>query len=327
MNRIIKSIILPMALLASVLAGCGGGSSGGTDDSGSTGGSGGSDAAKLATTDEVVFFFAAMRLGFSAEEPSDDGYSYSSASQATTKDCGIGSSSGSMTFIPDDSTIYTFDGTYTINQCQSNKYEGESFTNGQRIDKCVDSAQTADTCKVITSKFADGPDGSTTFDFGVKDSSSSSPIDTEWKLKGDYLLSDFTSSGTGGSYGAKETGTIVYTDNLKKFSANLKFVDMETSGVSNADGSGTVSVKGTYSVNSNQAHCPSGTVTVKTSAPVSTNSAEAITGGQLDFTSSNNKVARINFNSDDTFIVTLADGKTKTYSQSTLRDDIQSLCN
>lgn len=263
--------------------------------------------AKLATTDEVAFFAAALVVGNGFEEPSDD---YSRISSCTTN---------ATSFTPDTSTPYTGDGATILYQCPAN---GGARTSSQRVDKCVDSAQTANSCNASTTRFADGPDGNTTYDFIEK--SRNPAKDVSWKVKGDIALSNVDSNSTG-PFSTTTNGTVTWVDNLKNFGLVVVFDQMNSSSTSDGQTSSS-SLNGTYSVVSTQGNCPIGSVTFKTDMPeIYINNSGSSTNGKYTLTGANGKAATIEINSDDTFLVTLSNGQTKTYPQAALWD-AQALC-
>lgn len=316
----------PLALLSAFsLVACGGGGGGGTPAV---------TQGKFNTTDDVaglVSSFNGAAEAFGETVSSAEGKSSTSAkrgslarreglrSKATTvEDC----DSGSVTFTDDTSTAFANDGSTVAASCRYSSSSGSSSfsstVNGKLADKCTDSAQTSSICNASTFRIADGASGSSTLDLSFTGTEGSVRSDFEIKLKGDLTESSTSTTDT-----INVSATLALNEKIEKVTATAVFENFRSVYTNTPNtGGGNENISGSFSISSSKSSCSIGKVTVRTDSVLTYNSNGDTVAGQLTFTEASNQSARVNFNSDGSITVTLANGQTRTYSVAQL----DSLC-
>lgn len=311
--------------LALFLAACGGGGDSASAVSAS-------EPAKLATTDEVaalvtgfvalgeVDFDISGSTGASAANPASSRAAKSFRPKATTtENC----DSGSISFTDDASTLFSDDGLTTANSCRFTFNEGgASFTssvNGKSSDRCTDSAQTANDCEAYAIRVGDGAAGSATLDLAFVGGSGASREDFEVRFK-----ADLTDTLAGNTSTTQLTGTIAFNDRVEQLAGTALFENIQVAFTLNPNtGGGSETLSGNFGLSAGNGKCSIGKVSLRTDSPLIYNSNFDVTAGQLTLTGANGQTARVNYNSDGSYTVTLANGQTRTYAAS---DDFEALC-
>ncbi len=308
----------PLALASTLfLSACGGG-----DDASSGAGT----PAKFASTDDVAVLvggFGDLLLTLegsfgSTAVKSKRGVASKSlmAKATTTENC----DSGSISFTDDASTTFLDDGLTVASSCRSSFSDSSSSfnstVNGRVTDRCTDGAQTSSVCNASNTRIADGANGNSTFDLAFAGSDSGEPFDFEIRIKAD--ASDSSSNGTDLS---QLSGTIQFNDRVERLSGAALFDNMRTTDTFNSStGGGSQTIDGGFGFTSSVSKCAIGKATIRTDSTLIYDSSDTFIGGQLTLTDGSGATARVNFNSDGSYTVTLANGQTRTYAEDSFDD-------
>lgn len=327
-TKTVSSAAVAAALLSAFLVS----SCGGAGDDLSAASLSANEPAKLATTDEVAILvggFASFgALDFDIGSNSS-GASSSAAKRrpmaksfrpkaTSTESCG----SGNITFTDDTTTAFADDGLTTANNCRDTTTEGgSSFTstiNGKSSDKCTDSAQTTSNCNALTTRVADGAAGNATLDFGFSGGSGSERADFDVRFK-----ADLSTTLSGNTDTTQFSGSIFFNDRVARLAGTALLENIRVAFTFNpSTGGGSETLSGAFGVSTGSGQCAVGKVSFRTDSPLIYNSNFDVTAGQLTLTGANGQTARVNYNSDSSYTVTLSNGQTRTYAA----DVFEELC-